>query len=226
MPLPPLPVRAATTALFAASAVAVASFGGSFGGGPSASSSRALLDRIWQGVRQAEQRHQSGCGMLTETRTSPMLVRPLVLRGTFCAAGRDRFRVEYEGSQVTRVVYDRGVLNVSTDGGRRVEVMDVSRAVQRAQRYFSGPKASLNLERDFSITASETGDGYSLVLLPVAGRIAGRVRRVAVELRKPDLLPRRIEIEGKSGVQSVFEIRVETLDTPLDERQFEVYRPS
>ena len=58
--------------------------------------SRALLDAVWRGVQQAQQRHVSGCGTLTETRVSPLLVRPLVMTGTFCAAGLDRFRVEIQ----------------------------------------------------------------------------------------------------------------------------------
>jgi hypothetical protein len=187
--------------------------------------SRELLDSVWRGVRQAQERHQSGCGTLTETRVSPLLVRPLVLKGTFCAAGLDRFRIEYAGPEPARVVYNDGVLNVSTDGGRRTEAFDVRGAVGRAQGYFAGPRAPQNLERDFSIAVAEKGDRYTLQLLPVSGRIARRVKRVAVELGKADFLPRRIEVEGKSGVNSSFDIRVEKLDAPLDAGQFEVYRP-
>ena len=195
--------------------------------GPSdaAPPSRALLDLIWRGVGQAQERHASGCGTLTETRVSPLLVRPFVLHGTYCAAGVDLFRVEYAGLQPARVVYNRGTLNVSTDGGKHTEVFDVGRAVQRAQRYFAGPHAPENLERDFSITVAETGDRYALLLRPVSGRIARRVKRVAVELGKLDFLPRRIEIDGKSGVNSTFEIQFERLDAPLDESRFRVHRP-
>jgi len=184
---------------------------------------RALLDRVWAGVQQAQERNASGCGTLTEKRVSPLLVRPLVMSGRFCAAGLDRFRVEYEGPQPVRITYNRGVLNVTSSG--RTEVLDVGKAVSRTQRYFAGARASQNLERDFSIQVAETADRYALQLLPVSGRIAGRVKRVAVELGKADFLPRRIEIQGKSGVDSTFEIQVRDLDRPLDESQFEVYRP-
>jgi hypothetical protein len=190
-----------------------------------APASRELLDSVWRGVQQAQERHVSGCGTLTETRVSPLLVRPLVMNGTFCAAGLDRFRVEYAGPQPARVIYNGGVLNVSTDGGRRTEALDVGSAVRRAQGYFAGPHAPENLERDFSIAVAETGDRYTLQLVPLSGRIARRVKRVAVELGKADFLPRRIEIEGKSGVSSTFEIRIEKLDAPFDEGLFRVYRP-
>jgi hypothetical protein len=87
------------------------------------------------------------------------------------------------------------------------------------------PARSENLERDFSIAVAEAGDRYTLQLRPLSGRIARRVKRVAVELGKADFLPRRIEIEGKSGVNSTFDIRIEKLDAPVDAGLFEVYRP-
>jgi hypothetical protein len=182
-----------------------------------------LLERIWRGVGEAEKHHENGCGTLTETRLSLLLKRPLVREGTFCAAGLDRFSVAFERPERARVVYNRGILNATS--GSRTEVLDVGGAVNRAQHYFSGPHASENLEHDFRITASQTSDRFALVLLPVSGRIAARVKRVAVELGKDDFLPRRIEVEGRNGVDSIFEIRVERLDTALDHGVFEVYRP-
>jgi hypothetical protein len=183
-----------------------------------------LLARVFAGVQQAEQTQRTGCGRLTETRSSALLSRPLVLKGSFCAAGTDRFLVEYQGKKPARVVYNRGTLNVSADG-KRTEVMDVGSAVERAQRYFSGEDAPDNLRRDFAITVSEKDDRYALLLVPVSGRIAKRVERVAVELGRADFLPRRIEVFGRSGVTSVFEIEIEELNQPLDEELFRVYRP-
>jgi hypothetical protein len=187
--------------------------------------SRERLDSVWRGVQQAQERHVSGCGALTETRVSPLLVRPLVLKGTFCAAGLDRFRVDYGGPEPVRVVYNAGVLNVSTDRGRRTEALDVGGAVRRAQGYFAGPRAPQNLERDFSITVAETGDRYTLQLLPSSGRIARRGRKSALPSSTATRFTRRIEIEGTSGVDSTFDIRIEKLDTPVDEETFSVYRP-
>jgi hypothetical protein len=204
-------------------AVASALIGLAAPAGFSGPGSDPLLERIWRGVEQAEERHKNGCGTLTETRASPLLTRPLVRQGTFCAAGLDRFRVEFQRPERARVVYNRGILNATS--GSRTEVLDVGGAVNRAQHYFSGPRASENLEHDFRITASETSDRFTLVLVPVSGRIAGRVKRVAVELGKDDFLPRRIEVDGRNGVSSVFEPRIERLDAALDDGVFEVHRP-
>jgi hypothetical protein len=185
---------------------------------------RAILDRVWQGVEDAQRRHSAGCGTLTETRTSPLLTRPLTLHATFCAAGIDRFRLEYVGTEAVLIIYNDGALNVSTDGGRHTEAFDVGRSVPRAQSYFSGPSAFRNLERDFSIEVEEANDHYVLRLVPISGRIARRVARLMVELGKNDFLPSRIEIEGKSGVTSAFDIRVDTLDAAPDPSRFKVYR--
>jgi outer membrane lipoprotein-sorting protein len=213
---PGLPRTALQAALASALIGTVASAGSNTASDP-------LLEHIWRGVGQAEKRHQSGCGELTETRVSPLLTRPLVRHGSFCAAGLDRFRVEFERPERARVIYNRGILNATS--GSRTEVLEVGGPVSRAQHYFSGPRARENLQHDFRITASETADRYALVLVPVSGRIAGRVKRVAVELGKDNFLPRRIQVEGANGVNSIFELRVETLDTALDESAFEVYRP-
>src|SRR5450759_2398371 len=42
-----------------------------------------LLEQVWAGVQRAQQ-HSTNCGALTETRTSRLLTRPLVLRASFC----------------------------------------------------------------------------------------------------------------------------------------------
>ena len=54
-----------------------------------AAQSDDLLTRIWDGVQQAQKKYTSGCGTITETRTSSLLVKPMVLRGKFCAEGTD-----------------------------------------------------------------------------------------------------------------------------------------
>lgn len=205
-------------------ALALVALGASASPSPTAAS-RQLLDQVWRGVGQAEQAHQTSCGTLTETRASRLLARPLVLNARFCTAGLDRFRVEYQGPDRTRVIYNGGTLNVSTGGQQHTEVLDVAAAVKRAQRYFAGPDATRSLERDFSITVAEKDDRYTLLLLPVSGRIARRVTRVAVELGQRDFLPRRIEIDGRSGVNSVFEIQIERLNETLDESLFRVHLP-
>jgi len=183
-----------------------------------------LFDRLWKGAALAQTRHTSGCGTLTETRTSPLLARPLVMRGTFCVGGTDKFRLEYAEPNPILVIYNDGALNVSTDGGIRTDAFDVGEAVKRAQGYFSGPRALQNLEHDFAIGVTETDDSYALELSPVAGRFARRLNRVTIGLGKNDFLPRRIVISGKSGVTSTFDVRVETLDGVVDVSLFRAYR--
>jgi len=190
-----------------------------------APSSRALLDRIWKHVSDVQRQPFSLCGTLVETRTSPVLTRPLVVRGTFCVAGTDRFRLVYAPPTPFRILYNGGILNVSADGGAHTEAMDVAASVSRAQQYFSGPDSAANLERDFRIDVSETPDLFAIRLIPVAGRIVKRAVRIAVELGKAQAFPRQITIEGRNGVTSVFDIIVERSGISLDPSTFDVYDP-
>jgi len=184
------------------------------------------FDVIWKGAAQIEKRHTSVCGTLTETRVSPLLARPLVLRGTFCLAGTDRFRLDYTEPEAVRIIYSAGTLSVTTDGGRTTEAFDVGTAVKRTRDYFGGPGAKRNLEHDFSIQAAQTPEKYTLVLSAAAGRIARSVSRIAVDLEKTGFLPTRLEIRGKSGVTSTFDIRVTALDGAIDPGRFVAPKPT
>jgi outer membrane lipoprotein-sorting protein len=190
----------------------------------STSTSNEIFDRIWRGAEQAEKKHQNGCGTLTETRTSPLLARPLVMRGTFCANSNARFRLDYVTPSPIRIIYNEGVVNVSTDAGRNVEAFDIGSAVGRVREYFGGANARRNVERDFRIDAQETSDRYTLRLTPVSGRISRSVTRVEVDFGRTDFMPLRLEIRGKSGVTSVFDIRIDTLDGALSPTFFDVFR--
>jgi hypothetical protein len=189
-----------------------------------APASRALFARVWQGAADAQTRHTTACGRLTETRRSPLLARPLVLQGTFCVGGPDTFRLEYAEPNPVLVIYNDGALNVSTDGGKQTDAFDVGDAVRRAQGYFSGPRALQNLERDFAIDVAEAAGEYALTFSPLAGRFARRLTRVVVGLGKADFLPRRIVIDGKSGVVSTYDIRIDALDRRVDPSLFRAYR--
>lgn len=190
-----------------------------------APSSRALLDRIWKHVGDAQRQQTSACGTIVETRTSPVFTRPLVARATFCVAGTDRFTLEYAPPTPFRIVFNGGILNVSADGGAHTEAVDMAASVSRAQNYFSGPDAAARLERDFRIDVSETRDRFLMRLTPVAGRIAKRTVSIAIELGKADSFPRHITIEGKNKVTSAFDITVERIGVTLGPSAFTVYDP-
>jgi outer membrane lipoprotein-sorting protein len=193
--------------------------------GQVAPSSRVLLDRIWKRAGDAQKLHTSACGTIVETRTSPLLTRPLVVRGTFCFAGTDRFRLEYKPPTPFLILFNGGILNVSADGGTHTEAMDMAGSVSRAQKYFSGPGSAANLERDFRIEVSETPDRFVMRLTPVTGPVSKRAARIAVELGKADAFPRQITIEGRNRVTSVFEITVDRFDVALGPSTFDVYDP-
>ncbi len=84
-----------------------------------AAQSDDLLTRIWDGVQQAQKKYTSGCGTITETRTSSLMVKPMVLRGKFCAEGTTRFMLEYFEPAPFRIRFNENYLNVTTAAARR-----------------------------------------------------------------------------------------------------------
>jgi len=187
----------------------------------------ALLQRIWDGVQAAQKKYTSSCGTVSETRTSALLARPLVFHGKFCAEGMTRFSLEYAGQDPIRLRYNDGYLNVTTtrDGKATTEVMQVGENVRRTQAYFSRENSIQNLKHNFTITVQEDSKAYEMRLVPRSGRFASRINFVVVKLLKDSFLLSSLEVDGKSGVHSVFDIQVNQLNPKIDEAMFSVYKP-
>jgi outer membrane lipoprotein-sorting protein len=188
-----------------------------------AAQSDDLLTRIWDGVQQAQKKYTSGCGTITETRTSSLMVKPMVLRGKFCAEGTKRFMLEYSEPVPLRILFNENYLNVTTGG--KTEVMEVGSSVRRAQSYFSRENSIGNLKKSFSITAREDSRGYEMKLIPRSGAFRRRLNYVVVKLNKRDFLLRSLEVDGKSGVNSVFAIDISSVNPKIPADTFEVYKP-
>lgn len=193
---------------------------------PSPEKSDELVSRIWNGVQEAQKKYTTGCGLLTETRTSKLLAKPLVFRGKFCAAGMTKFALEYSEPEPLRVRFNEDYVNFSTGpGATATQVIRVGQHVRRAQAFFSRDKSIENLRQNFVITAREDGKGYEMKLVPRSDRFKARVNHVIVRLGKDDFVLRSLEIDGKSGVKSVFAIQITGLNLKIREGEFKVYRP-
>jgi len=188
-----------------------------------AAQSDDLLTRIWDGVQQAQKKYTSGCGTITETRTSSLLVKPMVLRGKFCAEGTKRFMLEYSEPAPLRILFNENYLNVTTGG--KTEVMEVGTSVRRAQSYFSRENSIANLKKNFTITVQEDSRGYEMKFVPRSDAFRRRLNYVVVKLNKRDFLLRSLEVDGKSGVNSVFAIDVSSVNPKIPAETFEVYKP-
>ena len=188
-----------------------------------AAQSDDLLARIWDGVQQAQKKYTSGCGTITETRTSSLLVKPMVLRGKFCAEGTKRFMLEYSEPAPLRILFNENYLNVTTGG--KTEVMEVGSSVRRAQSYFSRENSIANLKKNFTITVQEDSRDFEMKLVPRSDAFRRRLNYVVVKLNKRDFLLRSLEVDGKSGVNSVFAIDVSSVNPKIPAETFEVYKP-
>jgi outer membrane lipoprotein-sorting protein len=182
-----------------------------------------LLSRIWEGVQQAQQKYTSSCGTITETRTSILMVKPLVLRGKFCSEGTTRFALDYFEPSSMRIRFNENYLNVTTGG--KTEVMEIGRDVHRAQSYFGRENSIGNLKKNFAITAQEDSRDYEMKLVPRSDNFRRRLNYLVVKLDKRDFMLRSLEVDGKSGVNSVFVIDVSSMNPKLPPDTFEIYKP-
>jgi outer membrane lipoprotein-sorting protein len=188
-----------------------------------AAQSDDLLTRIWDGVQQAQKKYTSGCGTISETRTSSLMVKPMVLRGKFCAEGTTRFALEYFEPNPLRIRFNENYLNVTI--GSNTQVMDVGSNVRRAQSYFSRENSIANLKKNFTITVQEDSGSYDMKLVPRSEAFRRRLNYLVVKLNKRDFLLRSLEVDGKSGVNSVFAIEVSSVNPKIPADTFEVYKP-
>lgn len=188
-----------------------------------AAQSDDLLTRIWDGVQQAQKKYTSSCGAITETRTSSLMVKPMVLRGKFCAEGLTRFSLEYSEPSKVRIRYNEGTLNLTT--GDKTEVMEVGGSVRRAQSYFSRETSIGNLKKNFTITVQEESGDFEMKLVPRTDNFRRRLNYLVVKLDKQNFLLKSLEVDGKSGVNSVFAINVSSLNPKIPAETFEVYKP-
>ena len=188
-----------------------------------AAESDDLLNRIWDGVQQAQKKYTSFCGTITETRTSSLMVKPLVLRGKFCAEGTTRFALEYSEPAKVRIRYNENYLNVTS--GDKTEVLEVGSSVRRTQSYFSRENSIGNLKKNFTITVQEDSRDFEMKLVPRTDAFRRRLNYLVVKLNKRDFLLQSLEVDGKSGVNSVFVIDVNSLNPKIPAETFEVYKP-
>jgi hypothetical protein len=185
--------------------------------------SNELLNRIWDGVQQAQKKYTSSCGTVSETRTSTLMARPLVLHGKFCAEGTTRFSLEYSEPSKVRIRFNQDYLNITT--GDRTEVLEVGGNVRRAQSYFSRESSIENLKKNFTITVREDSADFEMKLVPRTDTFRRRLDYLVVKLDKKNFLLRSLEVDGKSGVDSVFVVDVSELNPKIPPETFVVYKP-
>jgi len=188
-----------------------------------ASQSDDLLNHVWRGIQQAQKKYTSMCGNITETRTSNLMVKPLVLHGKFCAEGKTKFSLEYVEPSSMRIRFNENYLNVTTGGD--TQVREIGKNVRRVQSYFGGENSLGNVKKNFTITVREDSGDYRMKLVPRTGTFRDKLNFMVVKLDKKNFLLRSLEVDGKSGVNSVFVIDVNSMNPKIPKGTFEVYKP-
>lgn len=182
-----------------------------------------LLSRVWDGIQQAQKKYTSMCGTITETRTSSLMTKPLVLHGKFCAEGTNRLALDYFEPSSMHVRFNENYVNVTRGGN--TEVKEIGKSVRRAQSYFGRENSLGNLQKNFTITVREDNHDYQMKLVPRSNIFRDSLNYLVVKLDKTDFLLRSLEVDGKSGVNSVFAIEVNSMNPKIPAETFEVYKP-
>jgi outer membrane lipoprotein-sorting protein len=182
-----------------------------------------LLSQVWNGIQQAQKEYTSMCGTITETRTSDLMVKPLVLHGKFCAEGTTKFSLEYVEPSRMSIRFNDNYLNVTSDGN--TQVREIGKNVRRAESYFGGENSLGNVKKKFTISVNEDGPDYLMKLVPRTNTFRDKLNFMIVKLDKKDFLLRSLEVDGKSGVNSVFGIDVTSTNPKIPKDTFEVYKP-
>jgi outer membrane lipoprotein-sorting protein len=191
--------------------------------GVSASQSDSLLNQVWNGIQQAQKKYTSMCGTITETRTSDLMVKPLVLHGRFCAEGTTKFSLEYVEPSRMSIRFNENYLNVTSGGN--TQVSEIGKNVHRVESYFGGENSLSNVKKNFTITVHEDGPDYQMKLVPRTNTFRDKLNFMVVKLDKKVFLLRSLEVDGKSGVNSVFIIDVNSMNPKIPKDTFEVYKP-
>lgn len=189
----------------------------------SVTQSDELLNQVWDGIQQAQKNYTSMCGNITETRTSNLMVKPLVLRGKFCAEGTTKFSLEYVEPSSMRIRFNENYLNLTTGGN--TQVTEIGKNVRRVQTYFGGENSLDNVKKNFAITVQEVGRDYQMKLVPRTNTFRDKLNFMVVKLDKKDFLLRSLEVDGKSGVNSVFVIDINSMNPTIPADTFDVYKP-
>jgi outer membrane lipoprotein-sorting protein len=71
----------------------------------------------------------------------------------------------------------------------------------------------------------ENSREYEMKFVPRTEAFRRRLNYLVVKLDKRDFLPRSLEVDGKSGVNSVFRIDFTSLNAKLPAETFEVSKP-
>ena len=139
------------------------------------------------------------------------------------AEGTTKFALDYAEPSSMRIRFNENYLNVTADGN--TEVTDIGANVRRAQSYFGGEKSLGNLKKNFAITVREDSHDYEMRLVPRTNAFRDKLNYLVIKLDKKDFLLRSLEVDGKSGVNSVFAIDVNSMNPKIPADMFEVYKP-
>lgn len=152
----------------------------------------------------------------TQEKHSAMLVRPLVSKGHFRFRAPDRVAWLYEGE--VQMVSDGVNLTIFYPELMEAEVVPVQHSMIRLPLSFSLEE----FRKHFTLTASEEGGSYKVVLTPLGDSAV--FSQMVVRLTK-DGAPSSAEILEQIGDRSIIQFRNQEINKELSDREFSIELP-
>ena len=185
-----------------------------------------LFRQIWEKLEKLKQEYHSCQGMITEIRDSPLFQEPVQFEGKFYVKNPDRFCLEYSKPEIVQIIFNKDYVNITLmDDMLKTEVFNAKNQVKRARNYFSGKDSYENLTRDFIVSVTEYPKDYEIRMLPQGRRIKKKINYILIWLDKESYYLKKLEVEGKNGVKSIYIIDSIKVNSNLDEKTFQIYRP-
>jgi len=164
-----------------------------------------------------------------ETKEGAMFLRPQVATGVLLFAAPDSVRWDYERPRRLTVVFSRGTLTTLDPVSGRVERIRVPGRRRRMVRFLTGTEPLSRLAENFRITLSKktaSPERYHLLLEPLGGALARKLRRIEIDVDRTTSLPVRVEIVDADGDVTVYEFSDIEENPAIDPALFTVRGPA
>jgi outer membrane lipoprotein-sorting protein len=184
---------------------------------------RDLFDDLYARGQKQNAGLRTLTASFTETSTSPLLVQPLVARGTVVVERPARVALRYTDPDERFVLIDGDRLTVSWPSAKINSSRDIGALQQRIQKYFveSSPR---DLRAHFDIAAREADDRgtYLVMMVPKRKQIQEGLSRLELWIDRSSLLLSAMRMTFPGGDTKLMTFADVRPNAPIDQALFKI----